>query len=45
MKNNVKKPLMLNVDVCTKMITGVSLKNKSEEECTNRSWRLKETIK
>jgi hypothetical protein len=33
-KNDKKQPLMIHVDVCTKMITGVPLKNKSEEECT-----------
>jgi hypothetical protein len=33
MKDNVKKPLMIHVDVCTKMIVGVTLRNKSEEEC------------
>jgi hypothetical protein len=34
LKSNIKKPLMIHVDVCTKLITGLSLKNKSEEECT-----------
>ncbi len=33
LKDNVKKPLLIHVDVCTKLITGVSLNNKSDEEC------------
>jgi hypothetical protein len=32
MKDNIKRPLMIHVDVCTKMIVGVPLRNKSEEE-------------
>jgi hypothetical protein len=31
MKSNVKKPLMIHVDVYTKMVTGVPLNNKTEE--------------
>ncbi len=34
MKNNIKKTLMIHVDVCKKMIVGVPLRNKSKEECT-----------
>jgi hypothetical protein len=34
LKNNVKKPMMIHVDVCTKLITGLLLNKKSEEECT-----------
>ncbi len=31
----VNKPLYLQVDVCTKLVTGVAMKNKTEEECTS----------
>jgi hypothetical protein len=34
LKNNIKKPLLLHVNMYTKMITGVPLTNKSEEDCT-----------
>lgn len=34
LKNNIKKPLLLHVDVYIKMITGLPLSNKSEEDCT-----------
>lgn len=33
LKDDKKQPLMIHVDVCTKLITGIPLKNKSEEEC------------
>ena len=29
----VKKPLYVQVDVCTKLVTGVAMKNKTEDEC------------
>ncbi len=31
MKSNVKKPLMIHVDVYTKMVTGVPLNKETEE--------------
>jgi hypothetical protein len=31
----VKKPLYVQVDDCTKLVTGVVMKNKSEEKCTS----------
>ena len=33
-KDDKKKPLLLDVDVATKMITAVSMPNKTSEECT-----------
>ena len=29
----VKKPMMVNVDVCTKCIIGITMENGTEEEC------------
>jgi hypothetical protein len=40
-KNNVKKPLLVHVDVCTKLITGVPLQNRTEEECTKAVLQIK----
>jgi hypothetical protein len=34
LKEDIKKPLMVHVDVCTKLITGIPLRNRTEEECT-----------
>jgi hypothetical protein len=42
LKNNVKKPMMIHVDICTKLITGLSLKSKSKEECTKAILDIKE---
>jgi hypothetical protein len=36
-----KKPLMMHVNVCTKLITGVGMTNKSEEECTQTVLKIK----
>ncbi len=41
LKELSKKPLMIHVDVCTKLITGVDMKNKSEEECTQTVLKIK----
>jgi hypothetical protein len=30
---NVKKPMMVNVDVCTKYVIGIPMENRTEEEC------------
>jgi hypothetical protein len=38
---NVKEPLLIHVDVCSKMITGVPLKDKSEEVCTSAIMQVK----
>jgi hypothetical protein len=38
---NVKKPLLIHVDVCSKMITGMPLKDKSEEVCTCAIMQIK----
>jgi len=38
---NIKKPLLIHVDVCSKMMTGVPLKDKSEEVCTNAILQVK----
>jgi hypothetical protein len=38
---NTKKPLMIHVDVCSKFITGVPLKDKSEQVCTNAIFQIK----
>jgi len=38
---NVKKPLMIHVDVCTKFVTGIPLKDKSEEICTSAIMQVK----
>ncbi len=40
-KNNKKKPLLVHVDVCTKLITGVPLQNRTEEECTKAMLQIK----
>ena len=37
----VKKPLLIHVDVCSKLITGVPLKDKSEEVCTSAIMQVK----
>jgi hypothetical protein len=34
LKEDTKKPLMVHVNVYTKLITGIPLRNRSEEECT-----------
>jgi len=38
---NIKKPLLIHVDVFSKMMTGVPLKDKSEEVCTNAILQVK----
>jgi len=38
---NIKKPLMIHVDVCSKFTTGVPLKDKSEQACTNAILQIK----
>ena len=40
-KNNVKKPMLVHVDVCTKLITGVPLQNRTEDECTKAVLQIK----
>jgi hypothetical protein len=40
-KNNVKKPLLVHVNVCMKLITGVPLQNRTEEECTKAVLQIK----
>jgi hypothetical protein len=40
-KNGVKKPLMIHVDVFTKMIMGVPLNSKTETECTRALLEVK----
>jgi hypothetical protein len=42
MKDNIKKTLMIHVDVCTKMIVIVPLRNKYEEECTKALLDIRE---
>jgi len=32
---NIKKPLMIHVDVYTKFMIGIILKDRTEDECTN----------
>jgi hypothetical protein len=32
--HDIKKSVLINVDVATKLITAVAMKNKSKEECT-----------
>jgi len=39
---NVKRPLIIHVDVCTKFMLGMILKDKSEEECTKAILQIKE---
>ena len=41
LRESKKKPLMVHVDVCTKLITGVEMQNKSEEECTKTVLNIK----
>jgi hypothetical protein len=38
---NVKKLLLVHVNVCTKLITGVPLQNRTEEECMKAVLRIK----
>jgi hypothetical protein len=38
---NIKRPLMIHVDVCTKFVTGVPLKDRSEETCTSAIMQVK----
>jgi hypothetical protein len=40
-KAEIKKPLLLNVDVATKLLTGVSMRGKDEDECTNALLQVK----
>ncbi len=40
-KNGVKKPLMVHIDVYTKMIMGVPLKNKTKTECARALLEVK----
>jgi hypothetical protein len=40
-KAETKKPLLLNVDVATKLLTGVSMRGKDEDECTNALLQVK----
>jgi hypothetical protein len=34
LQNDVKKPLLVHVDVFSKIVNGVPLRDKTEEECT-----------
>jgi hypothetical protein len=38
---DIKKPLLIHIDVCTKVITGVPLKDRSEEVCTDAIMQIK----
>jgi len=38
---NIKRPLMIHVDVCTKSITGPPLKDRSEETCISAIMQIK----
>jgi hypothetical protein len=40
-KDDVKKPMLINVDVATKLITGVSLRGRNKDECTNALLQVK----
>jgi hypothetical protein len=40
-KADAKKPILINVDVATKLITGVSMRGKDKDECTNAILQVK----
>ena len=42
---NIKKPLMIHVDVFTKFMIGVILKDRTEDECTNAILQIKEAYR
>jgi hypothetical protein len=37
----VKKPMLINVDVATRLITGVSMRGRNEDKCTNAILQVK----
>jgi hypothetical protein len=41
LKDNRKQQLLIHMDVCTKLITGQELENKSSEECTKAILNIK----
>jgi hypothetical protein len=38
----MKKTLLIHVDVCSKYVTGIPFRDKSEEECPNALKQIKE---
>jgi hypothetical protein len=40
-KADIKRPMLINVDVATKLITGVSMRGRNEDECTNALLQVK----
>jgi hypothetical protein len=40
-KADIKRPMLINVDVATKLITGVSMRGRNEDECTNAILQVK----
>jgi hypothetical protein len=39
---NIKRPLLIHVNICTKFMLGIILKDRSEEECTKAILKVKE---